>query len=102
MTGWEIIKALFKKRTKFGGMVVEPAEEIFLRKVPREMWPFELAYSRMAVNSKWDTYTRLRNRKYFTAGWNAAIYCKAKLYVMSEKDLEKLELENARAKNGKN
>lgn len=89
---------LFKPQLRLGGMKIEPAEELLLAKVPKELWPFEIAYMRTAINSKWDKATKIRNRKYFVAGWNAAIFTKAKGYVMTEQELEKLERENERAK----
>lgn len=88
---WFLLKAFRPGNTKIGGVEVHPAEEILLAKVPDDLKPFELGYSRYCLSMKWDKSRKIANRKYFQAGWNSAIYFKAKGFVMTEQELELAE-----------
>lgn len=99
-----LAKVLAKFRApamRIGEMEVAPEEELILAGIPREQWPFELSYMRTAGNLKWDNHTKIRNRKLFAAGWNAAVYTRSKFYVLSDQELEKIEKLNAQAKGKK-
>lgn len=91
---WFLNRAFRPRNPTIAGVEIHPAEELILANVPDDMKPFELGYSRYAINMKWDKATKIRNRKFFQAGWNSAVYFKAKLYVMTEKELELAEREN--------
>lgn len=83
-----------------GEMIVTPQEQELLTKkgIPKAQWGFELSYWRTAGNLKWDNSTKIRNKKFFSAGWNAAIFTKGKGYMLTDQELEKIERENKGAR----
>lgn len=95
MKFWKWIFSFFKPPVaKINGVEIHEIEEAILQQFPKEMRPFELAYMRTALNMNWDKSTKIRNRKLFLAGWNAAVFVKAKRFVGTEADLQKIENEN--------